>query len=121
MNNNDRILRTTLQKAQRQADGPVPEFDRVFAAAQRTLRDRRRLQFAAAAAVAAIALLAIGLLPTEKDEFTYVDVEALVATTYWSAPSDFLLPEHQFDIYREVPRLFESMDVSTESDAGALL
>jgi hypothetical protein len=105
MNNNDRILRTTLQKVQRQADGPAPEFDRVFATA----------------AVAAIALLGIGLLPTEKDEFTYVDVEALVATTYWSAPSDFLLPEHQFDIYREVPRLFESTDVSTESDAGALL
>ena len=121
MNNEDQVLRSTLQKAQQQADGPVPEFDRVFAAAQRKVRDRRRVQFAGAAAVAAIALFAVGLLPAEKDEFTYVDVEALVATTYWSAPSDSLLPEHQFDIYREMPRLFESTDVSTESDTGALL
>lgn len=121
MNNDDQVLRATLQEAQTQADGPVPEFDRVFAAAERTVRDRYRVRFAGAAAVAAIALLAIGLLPAEKDEFTYVDMEALVATTYWTAPSDSLLPEHQFDIYREVPRLFESTGVSTESDAGALL
>jgi len=121
MNNEDQAFRTAMQRAQQQADGRAPQFDRVFAAAERTVRDRRRVQFAAAAAVAAIALLVIGLLPAEKDEFTYVDVEVLMATTYWSAPSDSLLPEHQFDIYRELPRLFESTGVSTKSDTGALL
>jgi hypothetical protein len=117
MNSDDQVIRATLQKAQQQADGSAPSFDRVFGGAERRVRDRRRVQFAGAAAVAAIALLAVGLLPTKKQEFTYVDIEALVATTYWSAPSDALLPEHQFDIYREIPQIFESTDTS----AGALL
>ncbi len=117
MNRDDQELSASLQKAQQQADGSAPDFGRVFGAAERTVRDRRRVQFAGAAAVAAIALLAIGLLPAQKEEFTYVDVEALVETTYWSAPSDALLPEHHFDIYREIPRIFESTDTS----AGALL
>ena len=117
MNSDDQVIRATLQKAQQQANGPAPDFDRVFGGAERRVRARRRVQFAAAAAVAAIALLAVGLLPTQKEEFTYVDVEALVETTYWSAPSDALLPEHHFDIYREIPQIFESTDTST----GALL
>ena len=121
MHSHKQVLRATLQRAQQQADGSAPDFDRVFGGAERRVRDRSRVRFAGVAAVAAVALLAVGFLPKQKEEFTYVDVEALVATTYWSAPSDTLLPEHQFDIYREIPQIFESTGVSTESDAGALL
>lgn len=117
MNSDDKTLRDTLQKAQQQADGPVPDFEMVFGAAQRLSRDRRGMRFAGLAAAAAFAGLALLLLPTQDDEFTYVDVEELMASTSWSAPSDSLLPEHQFDIYREIPKLFES----TDTDAGALL
>jgi hypothetical protein len=105
-----------LHRAQRQADGEAPSFEAVFAAAESQARGRRRLRFAGLTA-AAIAVLAFGLLPTEEDEFTYVDVEELKATTYWIAPSDSLLPVHEIDIYRELPNLFES----TEPDGGTLL
>ena len=122
MNSDDKVLRDGLQKAQRQVEGKAPDFETIFGAAERqshdSWRDRRRIRFAGIAAVAAaVAVLAFRLLPTTEDEFRYVDVEELVATTYWSAPSDTLLPVHQFDIYREIPELFES----TDTYEGALL
>lgn len=121
MNSDDKTLRDGLRKAQRQAEGKAPDFETIFGAAERQscdpLRDRRRVRFAGLAAAAVLAVLAFSLLPTTEDEFTYVDLEELVATTYWSAPSDSLLPVHQFDIYREIPELFES----TDAYEGALL
>ncbi len=125
MSKDDAALRDALQTAQQQADGKVPDFEKTFAASEQRLcepsRNRRRVRFAGLAAAAAIAMLVLGLLPTSEDEFRYVDVEELVATTSWSAPSDSLLPVHQFDIYREIPRLFESTGMSTDTDEGALL
>ncbi len=121
MNNDDNELRAALQKAQRQAVGPVPDFASVFGTAKQRLRGRRRMPFVGLAAAAVVALLALGLLPTQEEAFTYVDINELVATTSWTAPSDSLLPKHQFDIYREVPQLFESTDLSTNSEEGALL
>ena len=125
MNKDDAALRDELQKAQQQADGRVPDFETIFGAAERRScdqsRDRRRVRFAGLAAAAAVAVLAFGLLPTQENEFRYVDVEELVATTSWSAPSDSLLPVHQFDVYREIPKLFESTGMSTDTDEGALL
>ena len=32
----------------------------------------------------------------------------LMDSTYWSAPSDVLLPDREFDIYQDLPELFES-------------
>ena len=121
MDNNDQALRGALQTAQQCVDGPVPGFAKVYGAAERQLRKRRRVQFASLATIAASVMLAIGLIPSEEDEFTYVHVEELAATIYWSAPSDALLPVHTFDIYREIPEIFESTDMSTNADAGALL
>lgn len=71
-----------------------------------------------AAAVAVIGL-AIGLWPARQAEFDddYLIADALLNSTSWSAPSDMLMPEHQFDIYREIPFLIES----TNSQEGSLL
>ena len=119
MHREEQALGATLRQAQRFVDGQVPEFEEVFGAAERQVRGRRKAQFAAMAA--AISAAALGFLLLSEDEFIYVDTDELMATTQWSAPSDSLLPAHQFDIYRELPRLIELPPVSTEPDEGALL
>lgn len=121
MNDNDGILRTRLQNLQQQIDGEAPDFNTIFEVAERQSRVRHRVQLTGLAAAATIAVVALGLLSTQEDEFIYVDVEELTATTQWSAPSDSLLPQHQFDLYRDLPGMFESTDMSTNTDEGALL
>lgn len=121
MNSDDKDLACALQEIQRQMNGSAPGFEAIFGAAERQVQDSRRVRFAGMAAAAAIAVLAIALLPEEEVEYTYVDIEELTATTQWSAPSDSLFPEHQFDIYRELPRLYESTVLSTDIEEGALL
>ncbi len=117
MNNDDETLRSMLQPRQQAADRAAPSFDAVFAAAEDQLRRTSRKRYLGLAAAAAVAALAIALLPANEDEFTYVDLDELTASTSWSAPSDSLLPQHEFDIYRGLPRLIES----TDTDEGALL
>lgn len=120
MSNNE-TLGTALQDLQRQADGQVPGFEAAYAAAEGRSRARYRMRFTGLAAAAAIAAIALTLLPDQQDEFTYIKLEELTSTTSWSAPSDSLLPQHQFDLYRELPGMFESTDMSTNTDEGALL
>ncbi len=116
MNDDDRMLADAVRKARTPAS--VPPFGRSFAAAERQIRLRRRLRLSAVGLAAMVALVAINLRPVGQDQdFIYVDREELAASTSWSAPSDSLLPTHEFDIYQEIPRLFES----TEPDGGALL
>ena len=94
-----------------------PAFDSAWqAAGEKYTASRRSAQrFAAVAAVAAIAVIAMfGNAPVDE---TYVEVADLMETTYWTAPSDVLLPERQFDIYQDMPELFES----TEPAGGTLL
>ena len=119
MHPEEHALGARLRQAQRFVDGQAPEFEEVFGAAERQVGRRRKAQFAAIAA--AISAIALGLLLTSEDEFVYVDTDELMATTQWSAPSDSLLPAHQFDIYLGLPRLIDLPPVSTESDEGALL
>ena len=47
----------------------------------------------------------------------YLIADSLLNTTQWSAPSDALMPTHEFDIYQELPVLLES----TKPAEGALL
>jgi len=119
MHREDQAMGATLRQAQRFVDGQAPEFEAVFGAAERQVRGRRKVQIVAAAA--AIAVLALSLFLTSEDEFMFVDTDELMATTQWTAPSDSLLPAHQFDIYLGLPRLIELPPVSTESNEGALL
>ena len=94
-----------------------PSFDDAWhAAGDRYSASRRNVRrFAAAAAVAAIA--AIAMFGNAPVDVTYVEVVELMESTYWTAPSDVLLPERQFDIYQDMPELFES----TEPAGGTLL
>lgn len=121
MHREDESLQAALHNAQQQADGLAPSFDTVFAAAKTRVSRTRRRRFAGLAAAAAVAALVIAALPNQQDNLVFVNLDELTATTNWSAPSDSLLPTHQFDIYRELPQLIDLPDVSTKSDEGALL
>ena len=121
----DKTLRAALRNAQAKHEPDrVPDFERVWAAAEReagAVRKRRGI-FAGVAVAATAAVLAVGVLPlnlslTKHSELRYIDTQELLETTGWSAPSDSLLPEHRFDIYQDIPVLIES----TETYGGALL
>ncbi len=98
-------------------DGKGEPFERTWQAAERRFANRRRarLGFASVAAVAAVA--AITLFSRAPTETPYIQAAELLETTYWTAPSDALLPDKRFDIYQDLPELFES----TEPAEGALL
>ena len=114
----DRELRRSLGREEEQ---PAPEFASVMQAAeQRNSRNRMRYRVVAATAViGSAALLVFAQWPNNRpitdDEFLIAD--ALLDATYWTAPSDVLMPQHQFDIYQDMP----VFGVSTESEEGTLL
>jgi len=96
----------------------TPSFDRVWQAAdERYTSARRRYRYvASAAAVAAVAVIALNW-QSPAEETSYIEIAELLESTSWVAPSDVLLPDRKFDIYQDMPVLFES----TEPAGGALL
>jgi hypothetical protein len=99
--------------------GRTPDFDDVWEAAssRAALVRKRQRALAGSAAVAAVVAIAFAWLAPHEDEWRYIDAGGFLETTSWSAPSDTLLPEHQIDIYRDIPVLIES----TGTNGGALL
>jgi len=98
----------------------VPDFDAVWASAQSTANRKGRrttVLGGMAAAAALLAVVVIGQMRGVEQDWQFVDPEELASSTYWAAPSDVLLPKHQFDLYGDIPVLIES----TDSDGGALL
>lgn len=99
----------------------APDFDEVWAKAEAAHRDSQRKVrlIGGVAAVLALAVIAATLWPSQQAELSddYLIADALMNSTLWSAPSDALMPEHQFDIYQEIPFLIES----TNSLEGTLL
>lgn len=97
----------------------APPFGDVWHAATLQHRQARRRYAIFSSVAAALAIAVIGLLSYRQapvsDEFLIAD--ALLNHTHWSAPSDVLLPEHQFDVYQEVPFLVEP----TNSNEGLFL
>ena len=96
----------------------VPTFDATWQAAARRVANGRRRNRMLASAAAIVAAVVVGLLlqaPPESAD--YIEIDELLGSTSWSAPSDVLLPEHEFDIYQELPSLLES----TETAGGSLL
>ena len=114
-------IRTALKRGHGEAEaGQVPDFDSVWAGAETSLarRHRRsRVVGSVAAAVALIAVVVIGQLRPVEQDWLYIDPNEIAGSTSWTAPSDVLLPTHQFDIYRDIPVLIES----TGEDGGTLL
>jgi hypothetical protein len=98
-----------------------PAFAEVWAAAEsQHLRARRRYAtFGGIAAAIAMVTVVAGLWSTEDAGITdeYLIADSLLNGTQWSAPSDALMPQHEIDLYREVPFPMES----TNLDEGSLL
>jgi len=119
MKDTDDKLREQISRAwARRVSDRQPPFDKTWQIAQSrhaALRRRYR-RFAGVAAIAAAIVIGLNAL-TSTDEPTYIEVAELLESTYWSAPSDVLLPDREFDIYQDMPVLFES----TEPAGGALL
>ena len=118
----DKNTREQLRKALAAVHAEqAPPFADVWTAAERQNRVSRMRYagFAGIAAAIALAVSAVSLWSANEadvvDEFLIAD--ALMNSTQWSAPSDSLMPEHQFDIYQDIPLLIES----TESQEGSLL
>jgi len=97
----------------------VPPFAQTWQAAERRYAAARRSYRRVAAAAAVIAAVVVGanLQSPQVEMEALFEVADLLESTSWSAPSDVLLPEHQFDIYQEMPVLIES----TEAAGGTLL
>ncbi len=112
----DDTLRNRVRQAWPQPS-QAPSFDATWAAAEQR-RGGSRYGYGLGAAAAAIAAAVIVLLnygpPTTVSDIEMAD---LMDSTYWDAPSDVLLPDREFDIYQDLPVLFES----TEPAGGALL
>ncbi len=122
MQDSDKAIRDEIRQAWPAASGDAePSFETTWQAAQRqhAVARRRYRRFAGAAAVVAVAVIAVNFAfyaqPPAGE--SYVEVADLLDSTYWTAPSDALLPDRQFDIYQDMPVIFES----TEPAGGALL
>ena len=99
----------------------APAFAKTFEAAEAQLDAERRRLYTSGAIAAVLALVAIGIAlrmpgPATPDG-AYRIGDALMTSTQWTAPSDALMPRHQFDIYQDLPTL----PGSTESAQGTLL
>ena len=119
MQQTDDSLRERVIRAwQRGVDEEAPSFDRVWQAAQERRASARKhyRNIAGVAAVAAAAVIALNW-QSPVEESNYVEIAELLESTSWTAPSDVLLPDRRFDIYQDMPELFES----TEPAGGALL
>jgi len=120
MTESDDQIRRELKRGQASVEsGRAPEFESAWAGAEARAAERRgkvRVAGTVAAAAAIAAIVASLLLPQEQG-WQYVDPDEFLSSTSWAAPSDVLLPDHQFDIYGQIPVLIES----TRTDEGTLL
>jgi hypothetical protein len=113
----DRKLRAEVNKAWPPSADSEPAFDDTWQAARARHSAARRRYRRIAGVAAIVAAAVIALYSESPTQETYIHVADLLETTYWTAPSDVLLPERKFDIYQDMPVLFES----TEPAGGTLL
>ena len=111
---------TDIKRAWRDNDsGRAPTFAVTWRAAEeRYARSRRQHRMLAGAAVVVAAVI-VGIFSQDSTviDGSYIEIDELMGSTSWTAPSDVLLPEHDFDIYQDLPVLLES----TETAEGSLL
>ena len=115
MNGDDQELRDVVRRSWPDAGGP--SFIDTWTAATRRRSAGRRNRAYGAVAAAVVMAAAIALFSQAPERARYIEADSLLETTYWIAPSDSLLPDRQFDIYQDVPAIFESM----EPAGGSLL
>lgn len=97
----------------------TPAFDKVWANAELSHRQSRRRYawLASAAATVAAIVIVLNVGAPQENTIKFIGLADLMDSTSWTAPSDSLLPEHQFDLYQDLPTLIES----TRSAEGTLL
>ena len=119
MNKSDDKFDTEIRTAWPENDEyGVPGFATTWRAAEARLARTRRRNRMLAGAAAVVAAVILGLqLQAPSIDSRYVEVDDLMGSTSWTAPSDVLLPEHDYDRYQELPTLLES----TEMAGGSLL
>jgi hypothetical protein len=117
MQDSDKTLRDQVRQGWTGIGDAGSSFETTWQAAQERHAAGRRhyRRFAGAAAVVAAVVVALYAQPPAGE--SYIEVADLLESTYWTAPSDVLLPDRQFDIYQDMPVIFES----TEPAGGALL
>ncbi len=106
----DETLRQRVKRSWQHASSEDPPvFDEVWRRAESGFTTARR-QYAQLAAVG----LALGVVAavfgvrSTVEQPQYIEMAELMNSTYWTAPSDVLLPQREFDIYQDLPELFES-------------
>ena len=114
---NDQDLASTVRRSAPEVNAPA--FDKVWANAEMSHRQSRRRYAWLASATATVAAIVIVLNIGAPSENTikFIGLADLMDSTSWIAPSDSLLPEHQIDLYQDLPMLIES----TKPAEGALL
>lgn len=112
-------IRRQLKDAFAAAEGNPPPFDAVWAKAEGVSRWRRQRLAGGIAAALAVVIVSLALWPARQADNgdDYLIAASLLNSTSWAAPSDALLPERRFDIYREI----HFLDESTNSLEGTLL
>lgn len=120
MNEDEARMSSRVRTAMPQPDD-VPQFDAVFAAAERRYRRRRgqRIRYGAAAAIGALVVTAFFVVDQEPpvQHGDYIEIAEIMNSTQWTAPSDVLLPRREFDVYTDLP----DIPLSTDPAQGALL
>ena len=120
MQDSDKALREQVRQGWvgvGEAGNAAPSFETTWQAAQERHAAGRRHYRRFAGAAAVVAGIVVVLFAQPPAGGSYIEVADLMESTYWTAPSDTLLPDRQFDIYQDMPVIFES----TEPAGGALL
>ena len=117
MTASDDELARRIRDAWPAGDDGGPSFEQSWQSAgrRRAASVRRHRGFAVVAVLAAAVIVGLNVRPRPPEE--RVELAGLLDSTSWSAPSDVLLPDREFDIYQELPDLLES----SEPAGGTLL
>lgn len=120
MNTSEKELgKSVAESISKQDSRSVPGFDETWAAAEaRFLVEKRRYAMVTGAAVSlALVAIVLGMLPPDgRQELPDFGLEAgMMNTTWWSAPSDILMPQYQIDIYQDIPEIPVSTDLNGEA------
>ncbi len=107
-------LEQQVAAAYRSKEIEAPAFDTTFEAATRRAERRSQAVRVGLPLAAAVAMAAV-IVNQPEPEIVFVAEAELLGATWWQAPSDELLPTHQFDIYRDLPDLIESTKVDGET------
>lgn len=111
MSDADQDIREALKQSLPASSVAQPPFEQIWRAAQAqhaAAHGQFRRFAVAAAAVVAVLLIGVSLQQAGNDDTPYIELAELLNSTSWSAPSDVLLPQHEFDIYQDLPTLIES-------------